>query len=135
DWNDEMGRDVYNYLRAMRPGLLINNRVGHSRQGMGGLDRDGRVGLGDFGTPEQQVPAEGLPGVDWESCMTMNDTWGFKSYDDGWKDTRTLIRTLIDVVSKGGNFLLNVGPTGQGLIPSESVARLAEMGAWLAVNG
>jgi alpha-L-fucosidase len=67
--------------------------------------------------------------------MTMNDTWGFKSYDDEWKDTRTLVRTLIDVASKGGNFLLNVGPTAEGLIPAQSVWRLREMGDWMKANG
>ena len=67
--------------------------------------------------------------------MTMNDTWGYKSYDDGWKDTRTLLRTMIDIASKGGNFLLNVGPTSEGLIPAESVARLREMGKWMRANG
>jgi alpha-L-fucosidase len=90
---------------------------------------------GDFGTPEQRVPPEGLPGVDWETCMTLNDTWGFQSFDDGWKDTRTLVRTLVDVASKGGNFLLNVGPTAQGVIPWQSVSRLREMGEWLKSNG
>jgi alpha-L-fucosidase len=119
----------------MKPTLLINNRVGHSRQGMGGLNAEGKVGIGDFGTPEQRVPPEGLPGVDWETCMTMNDTWGFKSYDDNWKDTKTLLHTLIDVAAKGGNFLLNVGPTAQGLIPGPSVARLREMGEWMRSNG
>jgi alpha-L-fucosidase len=135
DWSDERGRDLYNYLRRIRPSLIVNNRVGHTRQGLSGLNQQGRVGLGDFGTPEQQVPPEGLPGVDWETCMTMNDTWGFKSYDDDWKDTRTLVRTLIDVASKGGNYLLNVGPTAQGLIPAPIVSRLREMGDWMRVNG
>jgi len=135
DWTDERGRDLYNYVRAIRPSLLVNNRVGHSRQGLSGLNKEGHVDLGDFGTPEQQVPPEGLPGVDWETCMTMNDTWGFKSYDDDWKDTRTLVRTLIDVASKGGNFLLNVGPTAEGRIPAPIMSRLHEMGEWLARNG
>jgi alpha-L-fucosidase len=135
DWNDDLGRDVYNFLRAIRPSLIINNRVGHTRQGLSGLNKEGRVGLGDFGTPEQQVPPEGLPGVDWETCMTMNATWGFKSYDDDWKDTRTLLRTLIDVASKGGNFLLNVGPTAEGEIPAPSISRLREMGDWMKTNG
>src|SRR5437867_9669035 len=135
DWSDARGRDLYNYVRAIRPGLIVNNRVGHTRQGLSGLNQDGRVGLGDFGTPEQRVPPEGLPGVDWETCMTMNDTWGFKSYDDDWKDTRTLVRTLIDVASKGGNFLLNVGPTAEGRIPAPIMSRLHEMGEWLARNG
>src|SRR5207248_1774123 len=76
-----------------------------------------------------------LLGVAWETCMTMNDTWGYKSYDDDWKDTRTLLRTLIDIASKGGNFLLNVGPTAQGLLPEPIVSRLHEMGDWMKVNG
>ena len=135
DWSDERGRDLYGYVRAIRPGLIVNNRVGHTRQGLIGLNKEGQIGLGDFGTPEQQVPPEGLPGVDWETCMTMNETWGFKSYDDDWKDTRTLVRTLIDVSSKGGNFLLNVGPTAQGVIPEAIAWRLHEMGQWLATNG
>ena len=67
--------------------------------------------------------------------MTMNDTWGYKSYDDDWKDTRTLVRTLIDVASKGGNFLLNVGPTAEGLIPPPIGWRLHEMGDWMRTNG
>jgi alpha-L-fucosidase len=135
DWNDDLGRDVYNMLRSIKPNLIINNLVGHTREGLSGLNSQGRVGLGDFGTPEQRVPPEGLPGVDWETCMTMNDTWGFKSYDDNWKDTRTLLRTLIDVASKGGNFLLNVGPTAEGRIPEPSVSRLREMGDWMRDNG
>ena len=135
DWSDEQGRALYAWLRAIKPGLTINNRVGHTRQGMSGMSKAGSEDIGDFGTPEQQVPTAGLPGMDWETCMTMNDTWGYKSFDDGWKDTRTLLRTLIDVASKGGNFLLNVGPTAQGEIPAESVARLREMGRWMRANG
>ena len=135
DWSDERGQALYDWLHAIKPSLIINNRVGHTRQGLSGLNKEGRIGLGDFGTPEQRVPPEGLPGVDWETCMTMNDTWGYKSFDDNWKDTRTLLRTLIDVASKGGNFLLNVGPTAQGEIPYQSLARLREMGDWMRVNG
>jgi alpha-L-fucosidase len=67
--------------------------------------------------------------------MTMNDTWGYKSYDDNWKSATQLIRNLIDIVSKGGNYLLNVGPTPEGEIPAPSVERLAAIGRWLAVNG
>ena len=135
DWNDARGKEIYDFLHALKPSLIINNRVGHTRQGLSGLNREGRIGLGDFGTPEQQVPPQGLPGVDWETCMTMNDTWGFKSYDDDWKDTRTLLRTLIDVASKGGNFLLNVGPTAEGVLPTPILNRLGEMGAWMHANG
>jgi alpha-L-fucosidase len=67
--------------------------------------------------------------------MTLNDTWGFKSYDHNWKSTETLIRNLVDIASKGGNYLLNVGPTSEGLIPAPSVERLQAVGKWMAVNG
>jgi alpha-L-fucosidase len=101
---------------------------------MAGLS-EGQQPLGDYGTPEQQIPATGMPGVDWETCMTMNDTWGFKRDDHNWKSTEKLLRNLIDIASKGGNYLLNVGPTPQGTIPDESVQRLAEIGKWMHVNG
>ena len=134
DWSDEQGRALYDWLHTIKPSLIINNRVGHSRQGLQGMSAS-HDAPGDFGTPEQNVPATGLPGVDWETCMTMNDTWGYKKFDDDWKDTKTLVRTLIDAASKGGNFLLNVGPTSDGVIPAESVARLHEIGEWMRVNG
>ena len=67
--------------------------------------------------------------------MTMNDTWGYKSYDNNWKSTETLIRNLVDIASKGGNYLLNVGPTSEGLIPEASVERLKAIGKWMDVNG
>ena len=134
DWSDEQGRSLYDWLRGIRPSLIVNNRVGHSRQGMSGMSAN-KDAPGDFGTPEQEVPPQGLPGVDWETCMTLNGTWGFQTFDDGWKDTRELVRTLVDVASKGGNFLLNVGPTAQGVIPWQSVSRLREMGDWIRVNG
>jgi alpha-L-fucosidase len=134
-WTEEDGQDLYKYVRSLKPDIIINNRVGKGRKGMEGLNKSDRQYAGDFGTPEQQIPASGLPGVDWESCMTMNDTWGYKSYDDNWKSPETLVRNLIDIVSKGGNYLLNVGPTARGEIPPPSVERLAAMGRWLRVNG
>jgi alpha-L-fucosidase len=133
DWTEPKGKALYEYVRGLQPSILVNNRVGKGRKGMEGLSKSDEY-AGDFGTPEQQVPATGLPGVDWETCMTMNDTWGFKSYDDNWKSTEQLVQTLVDVASKGGNFLLNVGPTPEGLIPQASVERLAGMGKWMAVN-
>jgi alpha-L-fucosidase len=66
--------------------------------------------------------------------MTMNGTWGYKSYDNNWKSTTTLIRNLVDIASKGGNYLLNVGPTSEGLIPAPSVERLKEIGQWMKRN-
>ncbi len=134
-WTEEDGKDLYRYVRSLKPGIIINNRVGKGRKGMDGLSKTDQQYSGDFGTPEQRIPPSGLPGVDWESCMTMNDTWGFKSYDDNWKSTEKIIRNLIDIASKGGNYLLNVGPTAEGLIPQPSVQRLADVGRWMKVNG
>lgn len=133
-WTHERGVDLYNYVRSLSPDIIINNRVDKGRKGMEGLTKAGEF-KGDFGTPEQQIPATGLPGVDWESCMTMNDTWGYRKDDHKWKSSQTLIRNLIDSASKGGNFLLNVGPTAEGLIPAPSVERLADMGKWMRTNG
>jgi alpha-L-fucosidase len=134
-WTEEDGEDLYRYVRGLKPDIIINNRVGKGRQGMQGMSKGDREYVGDFGTPEQQIPANGLSGVDWESCMTMNDTWGFKYYDDKWKSPETIIRNLIDIASKGGNYLLNVGPTSEGLIPQPSVERLAAVGNWMKANG
>jgi alpha-L-fucosidase len=133
DWTEAKGKALYEYVRSLQPNIIINNRVGKGRKGMEGLSAS-EEDAGDFGTPEQQVPPSGLPGVDWETCMTMNDTWGYKSYDENWKSSEDLIRTLVDVASKGGNFLLNVGPMPEGLIPRESVQRLEDMGQWMKVN-
>lgn len=136
DWYTEAdAREIYAYLRELKPSIIINNRVGKGRKGMEGLNKGDQEYVGDFGTPEQQIPATGLPGVDWESCMTMNNTWGYKSYDDNWKSTETLIRNVIDTASKGGNYLLNVGPTAKGEIPAPSVERLQGIGQWMKVNG
>ena len=108
-------------LLKLKPGVIHNNRLGGGYQG-------------DTETPEQTIPATGFPGRDWETCMTMNDTWGYKSYDNNWKSTETIIRNLVDIASKGGNYLLNVGPTSEGLIPEPSVERLQAVGAWMKVN-
>lgn len=133
-WTHEMGQDLYEYVRGLKPEILVNNRVDKGRQGMQGLTKEGDY-RGDFGTPEQEIPATGLPGVDWESCITMNDKWGYNQYDKNFKSTTDLIRKLIDIASKGGNFLLNVGPTAAGEIPPESIQRLEEIGRWMKTNG
>ena len=134
-WTKDRGRDLYNYVRGLQPDIIINNRVARNRQGMDGMSR-GKDVIGDYGTPERELPDNGMPpGVDWESCMTMNDHWGYHKRDQNWKSTTTLIRMLIEVASKGGNLLLNVGPTAEGLIPGPSVERLREIGRWLEVNG
>lgn len=107
---------------AEYPNLITNNRLG------GGIK-------GDTETPEQSIPATGFPDRRWEVCMTMNDTWGYKSYDDNWKSTEELILKLSEIVSKGGNFLLNVGPTAEGNIPEASISRLKQVGEWMDKHG
>ncbi len=88
---------------------------------------------GDTRTPEQKIPAQG-DGSDWETCMTMNGTWGYRTSDNNWKSTETLIRNLVDIASKGGNYLLNVGPKPDGTFPQQSIDRLKAVGKWMKVN-
>ena len=133
EWTENQGKDLYNYVRNLQPEIIVNNRVGKGRQGMQGMSKDTSF-VGDFGTPEQEILSTSSS-MAWESCMTMNDTWGFKTSDTNWKSTETLIKNLVDIVSKGGNFLLNVGPTSEGLFPSPIVERLKEIGEWVKVNG
>lgn len=91
---------------------------------------------GDYKTPEQKIPnLSELDGKDWETCMTMNDTWGFKTSDNNWKTPTTLIHNLVDIASKGGNYLLNVGPTPEGEIPQPSIDALKIVGVWMKTNG
>ena len=107
-------------LMKLRPNLITNNRLGG--------------GLGDTATPEQFVPVTGYPG-DWETCMTMNNNWGYNARDNSWKSSPVLIRKLAEVCSKGGNLLLNIGPTAEGEFPPTSIQRLHDLGQWLHVNG
>jgi alpha-L-fucosidase len=88
---------------------------------------------GDFGTPEQEIrAAEG--GRAWESCMTLNDNWGYHRADDAWKSSKTVVRNLIQCANGGGNYLLNIGPKADGSIPQESVNVLTEVGQWMSRN-
>jgi alpha-L-fucosidase len=132
-WDSERGHDLYQYVRSLQPDIIINNRVGKGRAGMAGT-YDPETASGDFGTPEQEIPATGLS-YDWETCMTMNNHWGYNKNDHNWKSKEDLIRKLVDIASKGGNFLLNVGPTSEGLFPQPSVERLRAMGEWMKING
>jgi alpha-L-fucosidase len=108
-------------LLKLQPQIIVNNRLIR--------------GMGDTETPEQYIPATGYPGRDWETCMTINGTWGYKSYDTNFKSLETLLHNLCDIASKGGNYLLNVGPTSEGIIPQPEVDRLEAMGKWLKTNG
>jgi len=120
-WMTQVRAETLIPLIRIVPGIITNNRLG------GGY-------RGDTETPEQHIPATGIKDRDWEVCMTMNSTWGYKSYDHDWKSAEDLIQKLCDIASKGGNFLLNVGPTAEGLIPQESIDRLEAIGAWMDIN-
>ncbi len=108
-------------LLAKHPAIISNDRLGGDFKG-------------DTSTPEQHIPARGYPGKLFEVCMTMNDTWGFRSDDLKWKSVRQTLRNLSDISSKGGNFLLNVGPTADGRIPEASIERLEAVGRWMQAN-
>jgi alpha-L-fucosidase len=126
--------------RAKQPGIIMNNRLfrtpeaGWKSMGTEGYAPSLDPKYGDFITPEQHIPATGMPGVDWETCMTMNTTWGYSEHDHAWKSDETLIRNLIDIASKGGNYLLNIGPTGDGSVPEPSVSAMRAIGRWMKTN-
>lgn len=115
-WTLEDGDDLYQYIRELKPGIIINNRVSKRK--------DFKK---DFGTPEQNHPEASLKHY-WEACYTMNKSWGYKSYDDNWKSPEEVFEKLKDINGKGGNFLLNIGPDGKGKVPKESVKILMEVG-------
>lgn len=123
-WSRRDGAELETYLRELNPDLVINNRVG--KRG---------VVEGDFGTPEQEIPDAPVAGQLWESCMTLNDSWGYAAHDTHWKSAGRLVRNLNDVAGRGGNFLLNIGPDRLGRVPAPSLDRLAAMGRWLRTAG
>ncbi|MGH7583454.1 MAG: alpha-L-fucosidase, partial [Gemmatimonadales bacterium] len=127
-WTHPLAKALYDEIRARHPGVIINNRIN-------GAGTPAGQELGDYGTPEQQIPATGMPGKDWESCMTMNDNWGYQAADHNWKSPRTLADLLVETASKGGNLLMNVGPMADGRFPPEAVARLEILGDWMSDHG
>ncbi|WP_432798048.1 alpha-L-fucosidase [Poriferisphaera sp. WC338] len=157
-WTDDHGNTLYKHIRELAPNIIVNNRVGKERskekfelskkrkkrrankqtkQAEPQPNKSfGEISSGDFGTPEQKLPPNGFgPGIYWETCMTMNNTWGYRTDDHDWKSSTTLIQQLIDASSKGGNYLLNIGPKADGTIPQESIDRLNDIGNWLSING
>jgi len=123
DMTDDAATKLQSLL-AIQPNIITNDRLKRPNF------------PGDHKTPEQRIPnLKDLDGTDWETCMTMNGTWGYKSYDHNYKTPEKLIQNLVDIASKGGNFLLNVGPTELGEFPKESIDILSKMGEWMKVNG
>jgi alpha-L-fucosidase len=112
--------ELVDLILSIQPQCIINSRVGNK--------------MGDYGVSEQEIPEHGNV-MPWETCMTMNNHWGYKKTDHKWKQSDLLIKNLIDIASKGGNFLLNVGPDNLGQIPAPSVERLEEIGAWMGKYG
>ncbi|MBT7164635.1 MAG: alpha-L-fucosidase [Victivallales bacterium] len=117
----EQSEDLRDYVHSLQPNCLVSGRVGHD--------------VGDYGSMgDNQIPVGRVQG-DWETPATLNDTWGYKDYDHNWKSADKLIYLLVDLASKGVNYLLNVGPTGEGLIPQPSIDLLREIGGWMDING
>ncbi len=112
-------QEIIDMIRALQPMCLVNNRLGLPA---------------DYGTPEQHIPGQ-APKAMFEVCMTLNNHWGYNQYDDNWKSPETIIRNLADIAGKGGNYLLNIGPTAEGTIPEGSVRTLRAVGRWMKVNG
>jgi len=132
-WTRELGLALADRCRSLAPNLIVNSRVA-PKQSSGLKAKLARAEIGDFSTPEQEIPDRGIPGVDWESCVTMNENWGFNRADHDFKSVPKLVGMLVETASKGGNLLLNVGPTGEGLVPPESVDRLEGIGRWMRVH-
>ncbi|EOR94605.1 Alpha-L-fucosidase [Arcticibacter svalbardensis MN12-7] len=110
-------------LLKLLPNIITNDRLKHPNF------------PGDTRTPEQQIPSQHeMDGKNWETCMTMNGTWGYSKADTNWKSTKILLRNLIDIASKGGNYLLNIGPKPDGTFPEVSIERLEEIGKWMKIN-
>ncbi len=111
-------------LLADYPQIITNDRLKRPNFG------------GDYKTPEGRVPkAEDIVGVDWETCMNIGSSWGYKSWEASWKSSEELIRNLATIAARGGNYLLNIGPDPLGNVPQTALNRLQDMGNWMKVNG
>ena len=134
------GTELMSMVRELQPDVIVNNRIEVSGEGFGSLAACKPTPYhGDFVTPEQMIPPQGLHDVEgrplaWEACVTMNGNWGYNVTDHYWKPADMLVRKLVECVSKGGNMILNVGPDATGRFPEESVERLRAIGAWMERN-
>lgn len=120
--NRKQAEDIMTEL-ARYPQIIINDRLIWSKI------------YGDYKTPEGIVPkAENIQGVDWETCMNIGNSWGYKSWENQWKSSEQIIRNMITIAARGGNYLLNVGPDPWGEIPEEAQKRLSDLGKWMKTN-
>ena len=124
-YTPQQAAEFVGLVHSLQPLCLINGRVGNYGQELMGDYQD----MDDNG-----MPAGGL-GEDWETPQTLNSTWGYSKFDQQWKTPGIVIQRLVEAVSKGGNYLLNIGPMADGTIPAPTVATLAEVGAWMRKNG
>lgn len=133
--------ELADMVRTLQPGILLNNRLEVSGEGFGSLAQGEPAPChGDFVSPERMVPPEGLfdpqgRPLYWETCTTMNHSWGYCAGDTWYKPAPLLLKKLVECVSKGGNFLLNVGPDGNGRIPRQAMDTLKYLGQWMQING
>mgnify|MGYP002559213455 FL=1 len=133
--------ELADMVRTLQPGILLNNRLEVSGEGFGSLAQGEPAPChGDFVSPERMVPPEGLfdpqgRPLYWETCTTMNHSWGYCAGDPWYKPASLLLKKLVECVSKGGNFLLNVGPDGNGRIPRQAMDTLKYLGQWMQING
>jgi len=135
----EIARKFSDTVRAASPDTLINSRLLRSGASIVGLSREQRdelraAGIDYLSFRDREIP-EASPWPYWETCMTLNDSWGYTETDHNWKTPQRVVQQLLEVVSKGGTFLLNVGPTAEGEIPSPSIDTLKKTGEWLKING
>jgi len=135
------GTELMKMVYDLQPGIVVNNRLEASGDQYGSIvSNNPSPYAGDFVTPEQIIPPNGIrrpngEPVLWESCLTMNNNWGFSQFDKCFYPPEVIIRKLVEIVSKGGNMLLNVGPDARGRIPEESVKLLQTVGKWMRGNG
>ncbi|MEG0889238.1 MAG: alpha-L-fucosidase [Bacteroides sp.] len=142
NWSSEDGRQLEEYTRSLQPDVIINNRSGYlpSQPKFDFLSDIkhpyGFIIRGDYITPERDVPPAQMPGLVWETCQTMwnQNSWGYHRLAP-FRSTKELIHLLVQVAAKGGNLLLNVGPTSEGEIPIQAKELLLNIGKWLKVNG
>ncbi|TWU50602.1 Alpha-L-fucosidase [Rubripirellula tenax] len=136
----EIGKKIVRELRSVSPDILLNSRLMYHGREVEGLDPNQVLELREIGVDflsyrDRTIPAKPFAGWDWETCMTLNGSWGYNASDSGWKTPTEVVKMLSQVVSKGGSFLLNFGPTPEGELQPEGVEVVKQVGEWLEVNG